>query len=260
MFKLDVASPKPELELAATTAIESRFNKLLWSDYSSASSRNLIIGAAENSRIYLYDYERLIEAKTSTKSCVCTLDQHVAGGGVSALDVNPFQHNLLASGAGASEILVWDLNSPEKPMSPGAKLQPLEAIGCLSWNKQVQHILASTSASGKCVVWDLRKNESIIKVSDAMSKMRARLVAWNPDVATQMCLASDDDHTPHLQVWDLRFATAPVRQLEGHQRGVLAFDWFVNDANLLVSSAKDNRIICWNPNNPTVNGEVCLSH
>lgn len=138
----------------------------------------------------------------------------------------------------------------------GAKLQPLEAVQCLSWNNQVQHILASTSAGGKCVVWDLRKNESIIKVSDSMSKMRAKLVAWNPDVATQMCLASDDDHTPHLQIWDLRFATAPVRQLEGHQRGVLMFNWYSNDANLLISSSKDNRIICWNPNNPTVNGEV----
>lgn len=135
-------------------------------------------------------------------------------------------------------------------------MQPLEAVTCLAWNNQVQHILASTAAGGKCVVWDLRKNESIIKVSDAMSKMRSKIVSWNPDVATQMCLASDDDHTPQLQIWDLRFATAPVRLLEGHQRGVLAFSWYTNDSNLLISSSKDNRVVCWNPNNPTVNGEI----
>ena len=28
------------------------------------------------------------------------------------------------------------------------------------------------------------------------------------------------------------------------------------DSNLLLSSAKDNRIICWNPNNATTNGEI----
>lgn len=152
------------------------------------------------------------------------LNKHVSSSGsttatnnVGALDINPFQTNLLASGAGQSEILIWDLNQPHTPMTPGAKLQPLDDINCLAWNHQVQHILASTS-SGKCVVWDLRKNESIIKVSDSMSKMKAKLVTWHPDVATQMCMSSDDDHTPFLQIWDLRFATSPVRVLEGHQR------------------------------------------
>jgi len=88
-----------------------------------------------------------------------------------------------------------------------------------------------------------------------MSKMKARLVAWHPDVATQMCLSSDDDHSPFLQLWDLRFATSPVRILEGHQRGILAFNWCSLDSNLLVSSAKDNRLICWNPNSTLANGE-----
>jgi protein transport protein SEC31 len=99
---------------------------------------------------------------------VNTLEKH--SGSVSALDINPFQHNLLASGGGQSEIFIWDLNNPSVPMTPGTKIQPLDDINCVSWNNQVQHILAST-CSGKCVVWDLRKNESIIKVSDNMSKV-----------------------------------------------------------------------------------------
>jgi len=53
-----------------------------------------------------------------------------------------------------------------------------------------------------------------------MSKMKARQVAWHPEIATQMCLSSDDDNSPFLQIWDLRFATSPVRVLEGHQRGI----------------------------------------
>ena len=87
--------------------------------------------------------------------------------------------------------------------------------------------------------------------------MKAKVVAWHPEVATQMCLSSEDDHTPFLQLWDLRFATSPVRTLEGHQRGILAFTWCTADSNLLVSSAKDNRILCWNPNNATsTTGEI----
>ena len=29
----------------------------------------------------------------------------------------------MASGASESEIFIWDLNSPDKPMTPGAKAQ-----------------------------------------------------------------------------------------------------------------------------------------
>ncbi len=90
---------------------------------------------------------------------------------------------------------------------------------CVAWNRQVQHILAST-CSGKCVVWDLRKNESIIKVSDSISKLKAKIVAWHPDVATQLCLSSEDDHSPYLQMWDLRFATSPVKVFSNHHRYV----------------------------------------
>ena len=119
------------------------------------------------------------------------LEKHT--GIVGALDINPLQTNLLASGAASSEILIWDLNNPTVPNMPGAKLlvlikvfnlkkqalilinyfQPLDDIQCVAWNYQVPHILAST-CSGKCVVWDLRKNENIIKISDSTSKVRAR--------------------------------------------------------------------------------------
>lgn len=250
LYQVDLSSPSSELTLHGSFETESCFSKLLWSDYSTTNSKNLLIGGLENSKICLYDYERMLN---NSNSLVQSLGKHT--GAVSALDINPFQQNLLASGAGSSDIFIWDLNNPQVPMTPGTKLQPLEDINCVAWNNQVQHILASTS-SGKCVVWDLRKNESIIKVSDSVSKMRIKLVAWHPDVATQMCLSSEDDNTPYLQIWDLRFATSPVRILEGHQRGILAFKWCSRDSNLLLSSGKDSRLLVWNPNNPTVNGEI----
>ncbi|GCB78805.1 hypothetical protein scyTo_0016874, partial [Scyliorhinus torazame] len=119
--------------------------------------------------------------------------------------------NLMASGANDSEIYIWDLNNFSTPMTPGAKSQPSEDISCVGWNRQVQHILASAHPSGRAVVWDLRKNEPIIKVSDHSNRMRCSGMAWNPDVATQLVLASEDDRMPVLQIWDLRFATSPLK-------------------------------------------------
>ena len=84
---------------------------------------------------------------------------------VSALDFNPFQHSLLASGASESEIFIWDMNKPATPMMPGAKSLPAEDVKSVAWNRQVQHILATTMSS-RCVVWDLRKNDPIIKIAN----------------------------------------------------------------------------------------------
>lgn len=71
--------------------------------------------------------------------------------------------------------------------------------------------------------------------------MKAKSISWNPDVATQLLLASDDDATPMAQVWDLRYANAPLKTLEGHQRGILATAWCVQDSSLLMTAAKDNK-------------------
>lgn len=51
-------------------------------------------------------------------------------------------------------------------------------------------------------------------------QMHCSGLAWHPDVATQMVLASEDDRLPVIQVWDLRFASSPLRVLESHARCV----------------------------------------
>ena len=106
----------------------------------------------------------------------CCLSHCSFLGPVQALDFNPFQPGLLATGASDSEIYIWDLNNPTAPLTPGNKSLPPDIISCLSWNRQVQHILASTSPCGRCVVWDLRKNEPIIKVSDNSAMVRSEYI------------------------------------------------------------------------------------
>lgn len=54
----------------------------------------------------------------------------------------------------------------------------------------------------------------------------------------------------------MRFATSPLKTLENHQRGVLSLAWCTEDPDLLLSCAKDNRILCWNPNSNQQNGEI----
>lgn len=57
-------------------------------------------------------------------------------GPVKAMDFNPFQANLLATGAKESEIYIWDVLNTNKPMAPGSRYEPLEDVQHIAWNKQ----------------------------------------------------------------------------------------------------------------------------
>ena len=71
------------------------------------------------------------------------------------------------------------------------------------------------------------------------------MLQWNPEVATQLVVASDDDRSPTLQMWDLRNSVSPIREFVGHGKGVLGMSWSPHDTSLMLSCAKDNRTICW---------------
>uniref|UniRef100_A0A8C0V7M5 Protein transport protein Sec31A n=1 Tax=Cyanistes caeruleus TaxID=156563 RepID=A0A8C0V7M5_CYACU len=245
IFEVDFRDPSLDMKQKGTLPASNRFHKLIWGNFGngSAESSGVIIGGGDNGVLTMYSVHQILTSKGDP--VLGQTEKH--SGPVRALDFNPFQSNLLASGANDSEIFIWDLNNFSVPMTPGTKSQPHEDISVVSWNRQVQHILSSAHPSGKAVVWDLRKNEPIIKVSDHSNRMHCSGMAWHPEVATQLVLSSEDDRLPVIQIWDLRFATSPLSQLEGHTRGVLSVSWCQADPDLLLSSAKDNRILCWNP-------------
>ncbi|XP_035517041.1 protein transport protein Sec31A isoform X1 [Morone saxatilis] len=246
IFEVDFSDPSLEMQLKGSLPTTNRLHSIVWVNFGMGEdgAGGRLVGGSENGTLTVYNPEVIMNA--GAEAVVGQSDKHT--GPIRALDFNPFQSNLLASGANDSEIYIWDLNNFSSPMTPGAKTQPAEDISVVSWNRQVQHILASANPSGKAVVWDLRKNEPIIKISDHSNRMHCSGMLWHPDVATQLVLASEDDRLPVIQMWDLRFATSPLKVFENHTRGILSISWSQADPELLLSSAKDNRILCWNPN------------
>ncbi|XP_041914279.1 protein transport protein Sec31A isoform X7 [Alosa sapidissima] len=258
IFQLDLTDPTLDMKTSGTFSSPHRYHQLAWGPHGIGSDGHpsgVLIAGGENGNIILYDPAKILDGSSDV-----VIDQSTKHTGpVRALDVNPFQTNLFASGGNESEIYIWDLNSFSSPMTPGPKSQPLEDVSCVAWNGQVQHILASASPSGRASIWDLRKNDLIIKVSDHSNRMHCSGLAWHPEVATQLALASEDDRMPVIQMWDLRFATSPLKVLENHTRGVLAIAWSLADPELLLSCGKDNRILCWDPNTAEVLYELPTS-
>ncbi|XP_064536241.1 protein transport protein Sec31A isoform X2 [Drosophila montana] len=252
IYSPSIGDASYDLELKASVPSDFKFQKLIWSPHGANGTHpnGLIVGGCEAGHINVYSAAKLL---ANEESLLARQDKHT--GAVSGLDFNPFLNNLLASCASESEIYIWDLNNPVSPLNPGAKTQPLEDVKNVAWNRQVQHILASVFST-RCVIWDLRKSQQIIKLSDTQSRVRWHAIEWHPEVATQVWLASEDDQAPVVQLWDLRYATAPAKTYQIHDRGVLGMSWCLQDTDLMVSCGKDNRIYCWNPNTKIPEGEI----
>ncbi|KAJ1817616.1 protein transport protein S31 [Coemansia sp. RSA 2675] len=256
LFQLSSDDSDKSLESLSKVEANARFQRLAWS---ASSGPGVIAGGLENGDITVWDARKLLDHDDAP--VVHTSSAHT--GSVGGLEFNPFAPNLMASGSANGEVFIWDIVSDFKSYSPGPRSQRLDLVTDLCWNNQVQHILATASNSGSLVVWDLRSRREVISlgsvgaIGQGSSRPGISAAEWNPQSATQLVTASSDDSSPVVMLWDLRNAQAPSSTLAGgHQRGILSLSWCRKDSGLLLSSGKDNRTVCWNPESGAIVGEL----
>lgn len=255
IFKCDLASPDPELEILTSHPSSEKFNSLSWGTSGTSTEEycyGLTATGQSDGTVSIWNPAPLIRKDANTEaSLVAKLRKHT--GRVRAVEFNPSTPNLLASGGDDGDVLIWDAATPTAPSHfPALKGAGQDNIVDLSWNRKVQHIMATTSNTGVSVVWDLRRQKSILSFTDPNNRRPCAALEWNPEGATQLIVASADDRSPSLQVWDLRNSISPVKELVGHTKGVVAMAWCPIDSSLLLSSAKDYRTVCWD----TSSGEI----
>ena len=260
IFKLDLNPESNSLQTSNKVSTASRFNTLAWGHATIEKPYGIIAGGMENGELELYDASAILDNKSSESITILKNSTHT--GTLKALDFNLFQTNLLASAGSNSEVYIWDLSNPTTPYTPGARSAKMDDISSVAWNCQVQHILSTASTNGYTVVWDLRNKKEVMTLAYAGQNTltggrgSVSAIAWHPDVATQIVTASDDDRNPIISLWDLRHAHSPEKTLAGHTKGVLDVSWCRQDSDLLISSGKDCKTLCWNPNTGELNGEI----
>ncbi|XP_042408152.1 protein transport protein SEC31 homolog B-like isoform X1 [Zingiber officinale] len=257
IFTLDFQSDAHELPVVGVCPSDERFNRLSWGKPLPASeeySLGLIAGGHTDGSIGVWNPRKLISPEDQNDAFVAKLEKHV--GSVRGLEFSTLSPNLLASGADEGELCIWDLANPSEPnlfpslkQSVGSGAQT--EVSFVSWNPKFQQILSSTSYNGITVVWDLKQQKPVTSFADS-SRTRCSVLQWNPDLSTQLIVASDDDSSPSLKVWDVRKTISPVREFVGHTKGIIAMSWCPYDSNFLLTCAKDNRTICWD----TTSGEI----
>ncbi|PRP76754.1 protein transport protein SEC31 isoform 1 [Planoprotostelium fungivorum] len=263
LFRVDMnpqedGQPK-QLQLLGATSASERFHKLTWGLSGAQSggsySLGLLAGGLSNGSVSIWDPKKIMDGEED--SLVVNVEH--GKGPVQGLEFNPFQPNLLASGGSNSEINIWDIVNAKAPsvFNPSSKSTNQDVdITCVAWNRKVSHILGSTNYNGVTNIWDLKAKRSVLNFSDPNKRIRCRSMAWNPDEATQLIVASEDDATPVIEIWDLRNTVVPVRELSGHSKGIWAISWCPQDADLLLSTSKDHKTLCWNLKSGEVQSEV----
>ncbi|KAI3739788.1 hypothetical protein L2E82_30199 [Cichorium intybus] len=260
ILSLDFRSDDRELPVSGAIPSSEPFNRLSWGKSPSSGSEEfslgLIAGGLVDGNIGVWN-PRVLMSEESENALVQQLSRHK--GPVRGLEFSSLSPNHLASGAEEGEICIWDLSNPNEPTHfpplKGSESSTHGEISYLSWNKKVQPILASTSFYGTTVVWDLRKQKPIISFSDSVRR-RCSVLQWHPDFATQLIVASDDDNSPSLRLWDMRNTMTPMRELVGHTKGVVAMSWCPHDSSYLLTCAKDNRTILWDTNSAEIVSEL----
>jgi WD40 repeat protein len=73
---------------------------------------------------------------------------------------------------------------------------------------------------------------------------------WNPTSPINLITTIDEDSNPVVHLWDLKNYLAPVETLRAHTAGVLSASFSPHDHDLLISSGRDGKVVCWDLGNP----------
>ncbi|XP_012294857.2 protein transport protein Sec31B isoform X10 [Aotus nancymaae] len=121
IFEVDFRDPSLDLKRKGVLSASSRFHKLIWGSFGSGllEGSGVIAGGGDNGMLILYNVTHILSS--GKEPVIAQKQKHT--GAVRALDFNPFQGNLLASGASNSEIFIWDLNHLSVPVTLGSKSQ-----------------------------------------------------------------------------------------------------------------------------------------
>ncbi|RPA87007.1 hypothetical protein BJ508DRAFT_410594 [Ascobolus immersus RN42] len=251
LWDLELGSPiGTELTPKATANTDSRFYDIAWGGISNDRPKGIIAGGMESGSLNLWSADTLLDG--SGDPLISSTTKH--SGAIKSLQFNPFKSELLLTAGAKGEIFVWDMNNVENPFQLGNRAARADDFESADWNKLIPHILVTGGSGGFVTVWDVKSKKESLTLN-TLGRKAVSAVAWHPDNSTKLVTAIPDDSTPVVHVWDLRNANAPEKTLTGHELGVLSVSWCKQDSDLLLTSGKDNRTICWNPNTGVKLGE-----
>ncbi|TBU15975.1 hypothetical protein CWI38_0301p0020 [Hamiltosporidium tvaerminnensis] len=162
-----------------TTTLDQdlRFNTVLWCE---SPSYSFLSAGQENGTFQIFKHY------DDTLHPYYTNSTHLTGD-ITAMSYNHSKH-LLSIGGSSSKIILYDINTPDKPfLAPQIKPDTFH-ISSLSFNPKVSHILCAGTTTGSIVVLDLRQKKEVLRISHPHLQHITQIL-WHP-LSTTSILAS----------------------------------------------------------------------
>ncbi|CUE94406.1 protein transport protein SEC31, putative [Bodo saltans] len=242
------------------TLMTDRVFRIDWSPH--GGPNGILAGCFTDGSVQVWSVDTILEnfvadpTKDTSDPLLCRIEAHT--GSCRSLQFSPTQPHYLATGGQDKELYIWTLQDPREPAAVPAlpKATHPGELTDVKWNPKFAHILATSTSTGTVTVWDLKARRTALTFNVSASQPgAANCIAWHPDVSTHIAVARDDVN-PVVQLWDLKKAMAPIRELRGHSKGVTGLSWNSEDPSLLLSCGCDGRTLCWNPTTGDILGEL----
>lgn len=176
--------------------------------------------------------------KLWSEKCVCLHECRGHSGSVYAIRFN-MTGKLVASGSGDSRIIIWDVRTGSSLRSLDGHSQTV--VSC-DFSSEDEAVLVSGSADSQFRVWNCVSG-SCLRVENCGS---ARITCVVLSAADRWLACGRDDG--QIVVWftlSSSSAAAPMFLAHSSMRTVVLSCGFSPDAQRLVSSARDGRIVLW---------------
>ncbi len=159
---------------------------------------------------------------------------------VMALNVNPFNSSILASGGADAKVLFWDINKPELAFK--SYTEHSDKIQAVKWNKMEDNVLISGSFDKTIKLWDVRTESSCttFKIGADIES-----IDWSP-LDKYLFLSSYEDG--RIDLFDIRkFDT--LFSFKAHKKATTSVTFSTRQEGLFASVSSDSHVKVWDGKN-----------
>lgn len=231
--RFDLSEDGTGMETIASMEVSEKFLNMSWGGAElnpQAYPYGILCAAMTEGVVNMYDpYKAIASGQQNLTMDECLIYQgregfHTAMHNAGCVAFHPTKNNVFAAAGQNCQLIIVNIDDPTQPevFHPAGTTRHQGEIMNVAWNQKVPGIVSSTATNGTTTVWDLKSKTTAINIADPAHRQQVSNVAWSPDVPTQLIVAYDDDRAPSIQIWDLRNAQHPYKEIlpdnQGHTK------------------------------------------
>ncbi|KAL4486038.1 hypothetical protein ABPG72_003972 [Tetrahymena utriculariae] len=156
---------------------------------------------------------------------------------VLALSINPFRHNVLASGSADNTVKIWDLGQQKNIFTYTHHTNKVQVV---SWNKQEESILLSGGYDRKICMFDVKNPQNILSCK-IQSDIESAI--WDPTNSNQIIFSTEDGYVSCIDA--RKFNLDYLFHFQSHEKSTTSVSMSPKVGGMLATTSIDHSVKIW---------------